>query len=168
MFEPKAENADRVESLLSLLRKYGRGETVPHAEISILIGLAPSDDKSSPYYSICQRARVRHRDEDGVTSLAEPGVGFRLLTAQETLTDYQRRQMGRARRQVRKAGKSAACLPAADLSLYQRQLREAAVRRAKEQERLLMDREARAEETSRPYQGLPYRRPEGPRPQPTA
>lgn len=168
MFEARAVNVERVESVLVVLRRYGRGETVPHAAIGGATGLDPSDDRASEYYRICRRARDRYRDEDGVTSIPINGVGFRLLTAQETLVDYQRSQMKRARRQVRKAGKSAACLPAADLSLHHRQLREAAIRRAKEQEKFLAERAARADETARPYQSLPFRRPEPRRPDSTA
>ena len=162
MFEAKIENAKRVEAALAVLRRHARGETVLHAELGAATGLSPSDDTFSAYYTTCQRARNRHRDEDGVTSIPVVDVGFRLLTAQETLVDYQRRQRKRARRQIRKAGRSAAMLPAIDLSMHQRRLREAAIRTARDQERLLSERAARAEETARPAAALPFGRPQGP------
>jgi len=159
MFDVKAENAERINAALGVLRRYSRGETVPHAVLGAAVGLDPSDDTASEYYRICQKARNRHRDDDGVTSVPVQHVGFRLLTAQETLIDYPRQQRKRARRQIRKAARSASSLPAADLSMHHRRLREAVIQSARAQERLLSERDARAEETARPLASLPFSRP---------
>lgn len=149
MFEINEELAVKVESALAVLRKYRRGDCVPHSELSSVLGLVP--EPGGDYYRIVRKAREQLRDTDGIWSHPDATEGFLLLTEDETLVQEQKRRSKRARKQIGIGLKAAVMINPDGLSMRKRMLREAVIENAKELRRKLTTREAKASQFMQPF-----------------
>ena len=138
MFPSKAKNEKRVVAVMDLFGGKERGETVTHEEIEAVAGI---DRQYTDYYKLVLRARRRLMNGGGAWSWELPGVGYRLLTADETLTKEPERRARRARRQIVRGSRACQCLDDRDLTPLQRRQKEAAIGHAEDLQRQLAAKE---------------------------
>lgn len=151
MFDAKKENADAVSRAIEVLSKYGPGDVVPHFELAQAIG---SNQGESRYYQVANKARRRHCAATGVWSTPAPGVGFRLLTPAEQITEEQHRRAGRARRQIGIANTVAEAVPDSKLTHHQRKIKAFRLESHKQIAKAIRAEERQANWLLRPTEGV--------------
>lgn len=120
MFRKNSDTNEKVAAILQLLATFSRGETVSHHEISQVCGL---DHGTARYYVLVRRARDVYRQSNGVWSREVPGVGYRMLTETQSLTEEQSYRRKKMRRQSNIGKSVAVSLPDDSLSDHQKRLR---------------------------------------------
>ena len=131
-FEQIEEIREGVNAVVEAAADLNRGDTLTHDMITRAIGLQPYEGR---WVYLLKRAFDRIERNRGITMRAEIGVGYRLLTEQEQLTEEPQRRLRRANRQTRKGRLSVARLPTKGLSMHQRKIQAATIQRLKEDER---------------------------------
>ena len=132
MFDKREETDGLIEAARGVLARYGPGDVVPHGELQEATGCAPGETR---YYKLVHRARQQHCDATGVWSQYVAGVGFRLLTPQEQLTEEQHYRRKRARRQIRIGGNVAEATRDEHLTEHQRRLKQLVIEDGKRSQR---------------------------------
>lgn len=121
MFNKRKDTDRLTEAIVNVLRSHERGDVVPHDELEAASG---QERGQARYYALVRRAREHYCQESGVWTREVPGVGFRLLSAQESLTEEQRYRRKRMRRQANIGHAVADALPDAGLTEHERRLRQ--------------------------------------------
>lgn len=134
MFEQKEEIRAGVNAVVTAAASLNRGDTLTHEAITEAIGLKPYEGR---WVYILKRAFDRIERDRGITLRAEIGVGYRLLTNQEQLTEEPQRRTRRANRQLRRGRLSVVRLPVHGLTVHQRRIQAANLERLRESEREL-------------------------------
>lgn len=122
MFEKKQDTAELVSKAVEAIAAAKEQGIITHEELTAAISLGPPEPR---YYQIVRKARELFRDEtdDGVWTREVPGVGYRYLSPEQTLTEEQHSRRRRARRQIDIGRKAAESLPDASLTDHQRKLK---------------------------------------------
>ncbi len=120
MYAKHERTDDQVAAAMSILSTYSRGDVIPHGELAQVTGLEPGTQR---YYQIVRRARDLYRASTGVWSREVNSVGYRLLTAEQSLTEEQACRRKRMRRQSNIGAAVAESLPDESLTDHQRRLR---------------------------------------------
>jgi len=137
MYRKREDTDEKVAAILQLLATFSRGETVSHREIETVSGLSHGSPR---YYVLVRRARDIYRASNGVWSREVPGVGYRLLSAEQSLTEEQSFRRRKMRRQGNIAATVAETLPDEGLSDHQKRLRQHVLEsHAKTRKELLQD-----------------------------
>lgn len=136
MFEQREDNRAIVDALVRVFGKYSRGDVVLHANLAVIVGREPPDNE---YFRLIRKARNRFCKTSGIWTREQPGVGFRLLTVNETLTEEQAFRSRRARRQIGIAKLTAEMIPAKEMTFHQQKVREAILAEAKQIQKKLRD-----------------------------
>lgn len=158
MFKVNEANGAAVDAAYKVLDQYGRGDVVPHSELSAAVGhVWPSPE----YFRLVRAARDRYRDTAGVWSREVPGLGFRLLTVEESLTTEQSHRARRAKRQVKIASKVADSIPEREMSFHQRKLREAVLESTRQAARKIAEEQRHMAWLARPTPSKPRMTPIG-------
>ncbi len=101
MFESNPESDKKRDCLVELFLRYGRGSTVPIAEIEDAIGM-PYDVSNPLGYVVSRRSRKLLLDKHGIATIEIPGVGVKVCTQSEQVIECTSRRERKARRQIRK------------------------------------------------------------------
>ncbi len=120
MFWKHTRTDEQIASIIAVLSTYNRGEVIPHGELTTASGLTQGSQR---YYQIVRRARDLYRTSTGIWTREVNSVGYRLLTADQSLTEEQAFRRKRMRRQSNIGKAVAETLPDESLSDHQKRLR---------------------------------------------
>ncbi len=120
MFGKHADTDKKIAAVISILTTYSRGDVVPHGELAHVADLEPGTPR---YYTIVRRARDLYRESSGIWTREVNSVGYRLLTAEQSLTEEQAFRRKRMRRQSTIGKDVASAIPDEALTDHQRRLR---------------------------------------------
>lgn len=134
MFERDDQIDEAVDRLFNLMVEIGRGGILPHDAIREVLNVEPHVGR---WDHVVNRARNRLQKEHGIATWVRPEdrtVGYRLLTKSEQIYKLPGWRAERSARQIRRARRSVAAIPEAELSENQRKNRNAELRELREAE----------------------------------
>ena len=126
MFERRDDLQAMSDLLYEELSRLKRGDVLPRETIQGIVGVGPNEGH---WQHVLNRARSRLLKERGIGTHCERTVGVKLLTNQEQLVWLPEWRTRRARRQLRKAKAAVLSMDADGLTLHQRGLQLAAIKR---------------------------------------
>lgn len=119
MFAQHERNKEAIEKALEVFRSHGPEDVIAHEELEAATGL----ERGETYYRLIRRARELYCSESGTWSREVNGVGYRLLSAEESLTEEQWHRRKKARRQMTVGVNVAEAVPDNRLTDHQRRLK---------------------------------------------
>jgi hypothetical protein len=137
MFEENPIRATQVQAVYDLTKNLNRGAILLHEEIAQVLCLRPHE---AHYDFVVERARKKLLEERGIETWPIWGVGYRLLTVAETITQL---PIWRAEKQLTQVRKTRAALEALEvegLSVHEHRLRTIQIDAAKEAKKDLIQK----------------------------
>ena len=113
MFEEKY--AEQIDSVMSLLSRFGKGDTVPWGMIEQAIGMHRDDPGGR---NIIRRMCRRLLRERSITAFPCTNVGVRLLTDTQAAVEVPAMRQARARRQISRGLRETADIDQSQLSSH--------------------------------------------------
>jgi hypothetical protein len=120
MFESKQEIAEAVDAIYAILDEMDRGDVLEHDKIRKVLRLKPHQGR---WDHIVHKALRRLEKEKGIAYWALHNVGYRLLTAAETLDVVPTKRLAKQAFQAKRIRQSTERLPEKGLTQHQRRLR---------------------------------------------
>ena len=125
-FEPKDIIGDAVTRGLILVRERSRGDVVAWEDFEQAAGF----DRFSPHFTqFLKRVRRDFLDSNGVKLFPVNGVGLKLMTITEQVTDMSRQR--RAYRQTKRALRELKAIPDNQLTAHQKMMKYQKIERAR-------------------------------------
>lgn len=116
MFEEKAVITAAVERAVALFARHKRGDVVPWAAVEKAAGFP----RFSPHWTqFNKRFRRDFRDQTGIEVWPVAGVGLKLCTPQEQLTDVPQKRQARSLRQMGRGIAALKALPNEELTAHE-------------------------------------------------
>lgn len=118
-FEKRADSplAKSAEAVVEMLKRFDRGQTVMHAEIEDACGYKRG---TMEWNAIVARVKRAMLDGRRIKLFNEPRVGYRLLTVDETQTEYVAYETRKQLRATGRKRKAVAAMATLKLSIHQR------------------------------------------------
>ncbi len=119
MFDAKDAIGQAVERGGRLVAQHNRGDVITWDEVETAAGFPRYSEHWTQFLKRLRRDVLN--SARGIKLAAVPGVGVKLMTIEEQVTDISRQR--RARRQLNRGGKELAALPDRQLTAHQRQMK---------------------------------------------
>jgi hypothetical protein len=128
MFEKSETIRRKSEKLWAVAARLDRGDVLTNEAIAGVVGVGPHEH---PWPTVVAKVRRRLLRERGIACLPEYGVGLRLLTDAEQITDLPAYRHRKSRRQIRHIERALVALDGAALTPHLRRLRQAQLEAAR-------------------------------------
>lgn len=161
MFETDAEIDALVDAVYAKAADLGRGDVLAHDVVREIVGCEPHTDR---WPNVMRRVKNRIREERGIAILPEIGVGYRLLTHNETTGRLAAHRNKKARSQFRKLRREISALPDQELNDHQRRRKHFILDSIRKERGRLMEQEKLFAVVAKPSFAAPRRRFEERRP----
>jgi hypothetical protein len=156
MFQQNPTLTEFVAKLLDACRPLQRGDYLRHEAIIPILRVQPNEG----HWPTCIVKLKRQLElTRGITIRCERGVGYRLLTIDEQLTEAPRARLRSSNRQLTKGRGHVACLPSRGLSEHQRHIKVAMLESIQKARTAVTSQVRRNAALCRPYQNMPRMQP---------